>query len=144
LIVVTVAMVLVGATVCGQENESQQRPTTTPRWPWWKRNGDLLLQACSEALVPVGVEREPNRYLFGFCEGFMEGVIRTNGLLAAKGMTPMFCGPTKVEATDDSRYTIRVIVDYLNEHPEELGADASVLVVKAMNGEFPCEPTSGD
>ena len=65
---------------------------------------------------------------FGFVFGFGEGVGYAGGRFEA-------CFPSDVTR---NQY-IRVIVKYLEDHPEQLHLDSSVLIDKAFTSAFPCE-----
>jgi hypothetical protein len=61
----------------------------------------------------------------GYCTGLVNGV--TNA-------SPRVC-PDEAVTTGQ---TLRVVVKYLEDHPEELHLDNAVLVEKALAKAFPC------
>ena len=69
--------------------------------------------------------------------GVMHGVTETLLMLNESGVLPdlKICPPE--EATP--RQFIRVVVEYLHEHPEELREPDGVLIMKAMSDAFPCQ-----
>lgn len=56
-----------------------------------------------------------------------------------KKLTHIFCIPD----TADSQQLAKVVIKYLNEHPEKLNQQASWLVIEAFSKYFPCLNQSG-
>ena len=70
-----------------------------------------------------------NDYTEGHCTGYISGVF-DNSIIINKQCLPQ-------NAT--SGQMIKVVVEYLKEHPERLTTSASVLVQVAINEAFPCK-----
>lgn len=103
-------------------------------------DGNMLLNECSFELK----DNIPNSDSVGlahraFCIGYLSGVKNLGSLYAAwiqgTQKKPLFCTPYEVTTGQ----IIRVVVKFLNDHPERLHEHALFMVVDAMGQAFPCE-----
>jgi len=98
-------------------------------------NGNDLLPKRNLALDTD--KRGPYWMERGYCVGFVEGVLSTSNIYKALPNTPrLFCFPP---AGVSNEQMIRVVVKYLENHPEQLHFDASILVLTALKEAFPCK-----
>lgn len=111
------------------------------------RTGNDLLRSCQTALRvsdrptdsrDVGmIVREGVQ--MGSCTGFMQGITNANLFYQdhLKGRGLYFCLPEKGISNGQAA---RIVVKWLQEHPEELHNDAIVLAMVAFSSAFPCRP----
>ena len=94
-------------------------------------DGNQLLQMCSAAVcVMDGVDKNGD-FDAALCIGFIGGY-KSGHDNALRGMT--HCAPNNITAGQ----LVRITVKYLNEHPEQLHLDQSVLTAFALAQAFPC------
>jgi hypothetical protein len=92
-------------------------------------SGNWLLVSCQVTVKtvddPTFKENDYESFRDGFCRGIVEGV---------SDASPKVCPPK------DSTYgqSDRVVVKYLQDHPEELHMKNSTLVETALAKAFPC------
>ena len=90
------------------------------------KTGSSILESC---------ERE-SWFNKGYCLGYIIGVSDAANTLAVwKGFAESICTPQGVT----SGQLQKVVVNNLNENPEELHLNASSLVLNALSEAFPCE-----
>jgi hypothetical protein len=92
-------------------------------------DGNWLLTSCQIALKHLDDPQTTLSYLdavrIGYCEGITQG---------AGYVSPKVCTGEDVILVQ----AIRVVVKYLQDHPEELDQRNSVLVERALAKAFPC------
>jgi len=93
-------------------------------------DGYALLRQCRDAETADSFDT-------GMCFGFILGT--HSGYFVAKMGSPhqqalVFCTPDG--ATNFQ--TVKAVVNYLRDHPEELHQSADVLVIESMTAAFPC------
>lgn len=106
-----------------QPTSAQERPAGG-----YQATGNLLLKIC----------RGGNAGQEGYCLGYVTGIsdgITTLQMLNPPHWTPI-CKPDRV--TD--RQLRDVVVQYLDDHPEERHEPISLLTVVAMRAAWPCPP----
>ena len=108
----------------------------------WVRGHDLL-RNCQESIrfdEPVHTAKV-SFLLAGWCQGYMIGSLNMHAATTTAHSIPeRFCLPAGVEVGQ----TIRVLVRYLQAHPERLHWQGTPLVAAALGEAFPCAPpTSG-
>ena len=133
------ALVLFASACCCAQTST---PTTN--------DGNRLLSDCSSVIkladdnFKKGPESSsyPSGWCFGFVNGFLEG-FDASTLAASKtyaeyleSRTSYICIPEEATIGQD----IRVIIKWLNEHPERLHEDAGALIFIALKTAFPCAP----
>jgi hypothetical protein len=74
---------------------------------------------------------------FAFIRGFLNGHTAAVKLGSAE---PLICAPGKLSVLEARR----VVVEYLEDHPEKLHEPDGVLVYYALREAFPCPPSDND
>lgn len=105
-------------------------------------SGNAFLRLCSAVDKDVNelTQRELLGLLecLGYVDGYLEGVIAEAGFVdASKGdkKTPTpYCQPTGLE----NPQTIRIVLKYIHNHPEEAHAPTALLMFEALSESFPC------
>jgi hypothetical protein len=130
-ILCTLILVLILATSATAE---EQTSVTTPS----EDTGLELLRHCHAAVnmaastsgwtdaAPLGA---------GYCIGLLHGVVVTNRVLAPSLKHALFCllrGITNEQA-------IRIVITYLQNHPEHLHLHAAEVVIVALNDAYRCQ-----
>ncbi len=93
------------------------------------RDGNHLLRRCQASIAVTdrgSWEDEHEAFDAGFCHGLIEGVLYASSSV---------CLPDGV--TGDQ--TVRVVIKFLQDHPETLNKDETTLVKAAFTKAFPCE-----
>jgi Rap1a immunity proteins len=107
--------------------------------PARSETGNGLLQACEalerEARISGNNVQLPARAAVHKCWGYMGAVQDFSVMLDYEGKTLFRSCPGP-----DTKLTqlIRVFTNYARTHPQELHEKASLLVYRAMLGDFPC------
>jgi hypothetical protein len=94
-------------------------------------DGNELLQKCSE--VPKEAQSR-NGLSAMWCYGYIEGIRDMRLLNETVDSIPPDCTPQKVTMDQMAR----VVVKYLQDHPERLHYMDASLVVNAISEAFPC------
>lgn len=126
---ILIAVLVMTATVFGQQ----------PRG----RTGNDLLRQCNEMMKildnsnpPPGVDAGEAMYCVGYVGGAAD--FATVGEVWNRVhdyKDAPFCVPVEAERGQ----LVRVVVRYMNDHPEELHKDKVVLVMGAFSAAFPCK-----
>lgn len=101
-------------------------------------DGNKLLTDCKAANSIQDTGNDPSRNFLGvgYCLGRIEGISVMNFILLEKGSnSAMFCKPKGVTIGQMTR----IVVRYLEEHPEKLHIDPSFLIVLALGDAYPCK-----
>jgi len=109
-------------------------------------DGNELLSQCNTAIAMLndakGSSDPTNTAHMGFCFGLMNGVMDLNRFyqnlydqIEYKGIL-LFCIP---ESGIDNSQAARIVIKYLNEHPERLHEHTMRLVFTAFVEAFPCK-----
>ena len=103
-------------------------------------DGNALLRDCTSALrVADGTpSKSPDdlsgaMYCTGYVAGFVDAHVLTVGLNSGK---MVFCQPPSGIRVDQD---IRIIIKYLQDHPEKLHESGRILVMMALRSAFPCD-----
>jgi len=106
-------------------------------------DGNELLKQCTSAIFSIESEvykKEGDEFNTAFCLGIVRGVKDTLGTLSSvEGvLLPVYrvCFPKKGISVGQA---VRIVVKYLNEHPEDLHAYEAILVMKAFYQAYPCK-----
>jgi hypothetical protein len=93
-------------------------------------DGNELLQYCTESSPgdPVGTAKS------AWCVGYLLGIDDMRRFSTSLPNRPTDCRPEGVTMVQVKR----IVVDYLQEHPEELHYSSVVLVHNALKHAFPC------
>ena len=107
------------------------------------KSGNDLLRGCSAVLhtLDTGMASD-QKFGQGYCLGLVNGIRLANDLYAPvfldQGLPNeerLFCMPVDTELGQ----VVRVIVNYMNAHPEKLHLEPIELVYPALNRAFPCK-----
>ncbi|MGC9323879.1 MAG: Rap1a/Tai family immunity protein [Desulfomonilia bacterium] len=100
--------------------------------------GDELLQECSGALSSGDPKDLEDSACMDYIAGFLDSyaVVTSSYPNAA-----LFCLPK--EGISDHQ-TIRIVVKWLEEHPEKLHLNAGKLITEALQDAFPCPKKEKD
>lgn len=97
-------------------------------------DGNALLSQCKIALEFAeqrsGTTEESDWLNVGMCSGVITGVHDTVRLLAPT----MACAPSMTMGE-----ILRIVVNYLEDHPADLNHRGSVLVMQALTDAYPCD-----
>ena len=109
-------------------------------------DGNGLLEGCRDA---IGVDAAGGRgspteaYNAGYCRGFVDGMLGMHRAyyesLSGSSPRPLFCLPGQGIRL---RQGMRVVLHYLETHPERLHLDERVLFIDAIRDAFPCAPAA--
>jgi hypothetical protein len=106
-----------------------------------QNTGNELLQNCQAALSMPGTPEghsqmvEAERMKGMNCFGYVRGVWDTFSLYEAAGYPPLACIPQEATVGE----LVRVIVKYLNDHPNQLHEPDNVSLFKALKEAYPCK-----
>ena len=103
-------------------------------------DGNVLLRGCNSLLRASEGDvshRDAGEY---FCLGLVLGIDDTIVVQNAKAgnvldARALFCSPARGKIVQ----SIRVVVKYLNDHPERLNERSSALAIEALMKAFPCK-----
>ena len=102
-------------------------------------DGNMLLQNCNEAVRFMQNKNvpSPNYSAVNFCVGYISGVndLHTTFIRSVACFDPpVFCNPQPTEIEQ----LVKIVVEFLKAHPEDLHFQGSVLTVSALKEAFPC------
>jgi Ssp1 endopeptidase immunity protein Rap1a len=111
------------------------------------RDGNALLRGCTLAIRLVDTPEATRTEVFerpdlvmdaGYCFGLLRGMADMNKLwqMYTKDTSMYFCLPPQ----SNMGQWMRVVVKYLQAHPEQLHEEATGLVSLAFTNAFPCLP----
>jgi hypothetical protein len=98
-------------------------------------DGNALLEHCSAAVQRLDGQTNVNAIRFGYCYGYIQGIIDMNTFNKNAGQSPLFCLPPHVS----NGRIARLLFEYLQNHTERLQEEARVLIVDAYAEAFPCK-----
>jgi hypothetical protein len=102
-------------------------------------NGHDLLRQCTQAVNAIDGIVEPNTINFmdaGRCMGLVEGFAGAAAFYESQSGAPgAICFPADGATIGES---VRMVVDYLESHPEQLHEASTVLVFGMFLDYFPC------
>ena len=101
----------------------------------YANDGNSLLEHCSAAVQRLDGQTSVNAIRFGYCYGYIQGVIDMNAFNKSSGQPPLFCLPTTIS----NGRIARLLFDYLKSHPERLQEQAGLLIIDAYTDAFPCK-----
>jgi len=86
-----------------------------------------------------GTSNSSSKDMFGagYCVGLVQGIKETSRVYKATGRSdaPLMCLP---QAGLQNGQAVRVVVRYLNDHPQNLHDDETLLATAALRDAFPC------
>ena len=110
-----------------------------PSWSFAQdRDGNKLLADC-EASIAIIDDRAQSLgtaklHGSGRCLGFLQGLKRASDYYEFTKRGGLFCAPDSVTYGQQ----IRIVVKYLQNHPERLHEDEFILAATALRAAFPC------
>jgi hypothetical protein len=100
-------------------------------------DGNALLLECQDGIGSMSGAVAKNPVGVGHCVGVLQATIDTLDILHEAGGTPrLVCVPEGGIAMIQS---MRIVVQSLEQHPQSLHLNESVLVVSALKNAFPCQ-----
>lgn len=82
------------------------------------------------------VDGRVGSYEAGYCYGLIDGVVQLGNSLPRA--FPTHCFPSGVTYGQ----LVKVVMKYLEEHPEKLNGSATLLIAQALHEAFPCHAAS--
>jgi hypothetical protein len=112
----------------------------------YAKDGNDLLARCQVLIDLADHKRTPSsdpaRVIaeasnLSWCAGFMQGITNTNLLYESylKSTNPLFCLPASGITNGQAA---RVVVKYLQDHPENLHREPMTVAAAALMNAFPC------
>jgi Rap1a immunity proteins len=103
-------------------------------------DGNSLLRDCTSAIRladgVAGISEDDVRRAM-FCSGYLSGFLDAHALTTSfNGGKKLFCLP---ESGISGEQAARVIVKFLQDHPERLHESARILAMIALQMAFPCK-----
>ena len=98
---------------------------------------DLLADCRAATAMFAGQPVTPEQTVSAsLCTGFVSGMLDMHTIaIRVQDMTPLFCAPV----TLDMHEAVRVVVRYLQAHPNDLPRDGAALTIAALQDAFPCQ-----
>ena len=109
------------------------------------QTGNDVLRRCQTTVRYYEKSGGPTGELFdaGWCPGWVNAALSLNGLHHEWGKfvkeepgLMQFCTPDGVTVIQ----AVRILVNYLSEHPDQLHEDGMGLTIAALKASFPCSP----
>lgn len=105
------------------------------------RDGNGLLTRCEAAIRLAEHPKDGDAESGAYCLGYVNGILAmatdtTVTLVNSDHRTSLPCAPAEGLTTGQA---VRVVLKYLNSHPETLHKPAKSLVVFALREAFPCK-----
>ena len=102
-------------------------------------DGNMLLNNCVEAIKYIDNINDPsiNSASENFCAGYISGVNELHATFVSSVACfdpPVFCNPSH----DNLNKLVKITVNYLKMHPDDLHYNGSVLILSALKEAFPC------
>lgn len=94
-------------------------------------SGAVLLSYCESALQ----ERTPRSFEAGVCVGVLQTLAYIQPLLDPRYGKAGYCLPQDLPSEQE----VRVVVTYLQSHPERLQEEGRTLALDALHQAFPCK-----
>jgi hypothetical protein len=102
-------------------------------------DGNALLDNCKTVLNMGGrthTVKGKDAHKMGYCRGLLRGLILSMQYYKASSRKDaLYCTPDDIT----SEQAVRVVVKYLEGHPEELHETDAILATKAFMQAFPCK-----
>lgn len=99
-------------------------------------DGNKILSACNELRELLSYRFELDSFEAGRCWGYISASIDIYQIVKY-GSSRIVCIPEDKEPSD----LVKIIIDYLKEHPKDLDHPAFELITKALAEFFPCPQT---
>jgi len=99
-------------------------PKDATRGEWLLTSCQLAVKATEDS-TPINKIAPLESFQVGYCDGLIHGIV---------GVSPRVCAGKYVT----QQQAIRVVLKYLQDHPEELDQKGTTLAEKALAKAFPC------
>jgi hypothetical protein len=103
-------------------------------------NGHDLLRQCTQAVNAIGSDAQPDTVNYmdaGQCMGLIDGFAGAAAFYESKSGSPRaICFPPDGMTIGQS---VRMVRQYLEDHPEQLHESATVLIFGAFLANYPCK-----
>jgi hypothetical protein len=99
-------------------------------------DGNKILSACNELNELLHYHFELDSFEAGRCWGYIAASTDLYQVIKY-GSSRIICIPEDKEVSD----YVKIVIDYLNEHPKDLDRPAFELITKAFAEIFPCPQT---
>ncbi|WP_148193083.1 Rap1a/Tai family immunity protein [Pseudomonas syringae] len=115
---------------------------------WWAgyaiADGNALLKQCQSAQQLIDGNQISSTYDAGECIGTLQATVDTLEIARHtfsndknKPLAPLICWPSN--KVIPKTQGLRIVIKYLEQHPQELHLNGSTLAVLALAGAFPCK-----
>jgi hypothetical protein len=94
-------------------------------------SGDGLLRSCREATLPRPANEQD------FHQGYCSGVVLSTLVYNPGGLV---CQPKTADLTQ----AIKVVIRYMEQHPQDRREDLSLVTIKALHEAWPCPASPSD
>lgn len=109
-----------------------------------EQDGNWLLKHCIQAVRSLdgdsldGTKGMRSMYCLGYISGFVSSHTLT---VLITETSPLFCAPKGgfPRGGLQTGQSVRIVVKWLNDHPENLHLDGGMLTLMALRTAFPCE-----
>ena len=106
---------------------------------WAFDTGDDFLRECEPGTTRAFSQLTEQEQLFGrACASFIRGFVGGIRVAEAGTSTKMICSPPDVEVLQ----AMRISVQWMKEHKEELGKPAVELIYRSLTSTYPCSKQS--
>jgi hypothetical protein len=99
-------------------------------------DGNKILSSCNELIKIIDSQLELDSFEAGRCWGYISASTDIYKVMKY-GSSGIVCLPEGLEVSQ----LVRVIIEYLNEHPKDLNRPAFMLITNALAETFPCPQT---
>ncbi len=103
-------------------------------------SGNAFVRTCSALDIKNASSWQTSESMM--CMGYVEGFIEASWVdwnyqkqIAAKQTTQYFCNPNNVE----NAQLVRIVLKYINDHPEKANRQTAELTSLALSEAFPCK-----
>jgi len=96
-------------------------------------DGNRILSACNELFKIFNSELELDSFDAGKCWGYISASTDIFQIVQYES-SRIACIPEDTEVSK----LVRILIEYLNDHPKDLDRPAFVLISNAFSKEFPC------
>jgi Ssp1 endopeptidase immunity protein Rap1a len=99
-------------------------------------DGSELLRKCGAGVKAADGKMLTEQEIIGatWCAGYLQGVSDMHAILTAMGTQPLACVPEGVLLGEEAR----IVVKFLEVHPEWLRMDGRLLIAAALKEKFAC------
>ena len=104
-------------------------------------NGGKLLELCKSTTKELTKQSPEDLYNSSHCFGYIEGITDTNLMYEVyletkqnENVKPLFCVPDNGSISQ----VTKVVIKYLEDHPEKLHEHEISIVTTALRQAFPC------